>query len=138
MRFIALMALVVLLPVAGAAGYFANPDPNPTVSEAIASKLEPVPGSHSEEWVYVVTKGPLRGQSADAGYVAVGLNKAQLRAMGATDGGFYVRDCRLYTTSGDPKSGTDANAVQSCTQREVTKEEVVKYTQSSRSPGLIG
>jgi hypothetical protein len=136
-QFIATLAAIAVIPFAAAGGFVANTDPAPrTVAEAAAEDLKAVAEGASEEWLYIVTAGPLKGQEAEAFFVALNMNDEQLAKAGATKGGFYVRKCQLYTSSGDIAVATDAEIVNRCTQRIVTRAAVLEQAKSLESPPL--
>jgi hypothetical protein len=131
-QFIATLAAIAVIPFAAAGGFVANTDPAPrTVAEAAAEDLKAVAEGASEEWLYIVTAGPLKGQEAEAFFVALNMNDEQLAKAGATKGGFYVRKCQLYTTSGKVVVANDPEVVNVCTQRSVTRAEVKEQAKSA-------
>lgn len=143
MKFVALITAAIAIPFAAALGYVANPDPAPaTIKQAVERDLKPRAGSDYEEWLYVATKGPRAGEVVEALYV-VAWSKKDLRDAGVQAGRYVVRDCALYTTTGDPAFAADATVVNYCTQRRVSKKKVLEHLRSEAqngvgSPALIG
>ena len=134
MRLIALLALVVLVPLAAAGGYVAKPDRS--LDETIKASLVEDSGSTEETWLYYVTKGPLKGQTADAGMVLFSYSKAALKSMGALAGKYVVASCTTYSTTGEPLE-LNERAVQSCTWRTVTEKQVREHVERAGIPGLV-
>ena len=128
MKFIALLAAVALIPVAAVGGYMANPDPAPplplTLDQALAQTLTPV-GQPEITYVFVATRGKLRGQTADPAYVSV-MTKKQLRAQGVLAGQYIRMVCQLYTAEGGFYISLSSSAASYCKRTVVTKARALK------------
>lgn len=128
MKNLALLALVVLVPVAAGAGYAAHrqapPPPPLTIPQAIAaSGLKQDPSSPSVSWLYVVTSGVLKGQETDATTVV----KLPAKQLEGYPGRYIVRNCTFRSTSGRENELFDKQIVAYCTQRKVTKAAVLEH-----------
>ena len=125
--FIAILVAVAAIPLAGATGYALNSDPAPpSLKQTVERELKARPDGESEVWLYIVTKGPLRSQEADAFTIATQLTDKQLHEYGALAGKYVVRSCSVYTTTGDVRVSSDAVALNYCTHRVVTKKQVLE------------
>lgn len=135
MKFFALLCVIALLPIAAGGGFALKPDPG--LEATIEGDLIEI-GEPTDEWLYVVTKGPVVGQVADAGFVSQFMTPAQLKEAGAEAGIYIVRTCRLLSTTGKLESPSDPVVVNYCTQREVTKAEVLDYVKTAGATGPVG
>lgn len=128
MKFVALLAAIVLIPIAATGGYMANPDPpSPkplTLDQALSQTLTAV-GQPQITYMYVVTKGKLKGQTGDPIYVA-SQTKAQLAAQGALAGQYIRMVCQLYTAEGNDYISLSSSAAQYCKRTVVTKARALK------------
>lgn len=130
MKLVALLAVIALVPVAAAAGYLAHTDPAPpSMLEAIGGHLKR-DAKPEPTWFYIVTKGPFRGQTADA-LQALAASPADLKQA---PGVYVVQTCTSYSTTGRPKALLDRQIVQYCTKRRVTRAQVVKYAETLNEP----
>lgn len=130
-----LIAFVLLIPLAGAGGYVLHQESDPSIASVVQENLKLEAGTESDTWMYFVTKGPLKGQTADALGVLLNYTKAQLVAMGATEGKYVVASCANYSTTGETLA-LNAEVVQRCTTRTVTEAEVREYAKSLAQPPL--
>jgi hypothetical protein len=137
MKFIAAIAALTLVPVAFAGGWALHKQPAPTRKESISAHLKLDEGSDVEEWVFMPTKGPARGQAGDA-VSALGLTPELKKLFGIEAGVFVVRSCVTHSTSGDPKALLDRQVVQLCTNRKVTKKQVEKHGRDEAKKAVTG
>lgn len=124
MKFVALLAALSLIPIAAAAGFMAQPGcpaPKPLIlDQALAQTLTPV-GQPQITYVYVVTRGRLRGQTGDPTYVSR-QSKAQLAKLGVLAGQYARVVCQVYDTNGEKFVSLSSSAVQYCKRTVVTKK----------------
>lgn len=128
MKFVALLAAIVLIPVAAAGGYMANPDPpSPkplTLDQALLQTLTPV-GQPQISYVFVVTKGRLKGQTGDPAFVAA-QSRAQLAGLGVLAGEYARVVCQVFDTNGEKFVSLSSSAVQYCKRTVVTKARALR------------
>ena len=123
MKTLALLASVLLIPVAGALGFVLHvpPDPPkpPTLLEGIrASSLKRA--ARTSETVYIIRSGPMRGQEIPGAAAA----QASADRLKAFPGKFVKRECVYYSTTGRKKELFDSVILGYCTQRVVSKADV--------------
>jgi hypothetical protein len=129
------MASVLLVPLAACVGFVLNSPPEPKIASVLQEKLELEEGTADEIYLYYVTKGPLKGQTADGVMVVTTMTREQLVALGAT-AGVYVRvECANYSTTGDPLALNDESA-QYCKWIRTTEQAVREYAQSLAQPPI--
>ena len=128
MKFAALLAATALIPIAAVAGFMAHkdpPSPKPlTLDQALTQTLTAV-GQPQITYVYVVTRGKLRGQTGDPAYVS-SLTKAQLASQGALAGQYVRMVCQLYTAEGNEYISLSSSAAQYCKRTVVSKARALK------------
>lgn len=133
--FASVLLAFVLLPVAFAAAWAVKP--TPSLEAALKSELRAIEGSEEQGYWYVVTKGPLEGQVADAAF-ALSTTPEQLRLMGAEAGMYVERDCVTYSTTGKMGKLDDPTVVSYCHHRRMSRKAAEDAVASSTAPSPIG
>ena len=119
---LALLACVVLIPVAGALGFVLHvpPDPPkpPTLVESIrASSLKRA--AQTSETVYIIRSGPMKGQEIP-GAAAAQASPDRLKVF---PGKFVERHCSYHTTTGRKSELFDSVILGYCEQRVISRAE---------------
>lgn len=120
--------------IIGTASFTFDKEPELTLKERIEGIL--VEDSHTaqDNWIFLVTSGPMKNMSGDAEWAA-SLSKAELAAATQGGGGIYQRQrCNFYSSSGNPQSFVDAETAVYCTRERVTRAQVLDYFKKLRTP----
>jgi hypothetical protein len=128
-----LFAFVLLAPVLLMGGYALHSPPEPKIASVLQENLALEEGTADEIYLYYVTKGPLKGQTADGVMVIATMTREQLVAAGATEGVYLRVECANYSTTGDPLA-LNGETAQHCVSTKVTEQAVREYAQSLAQP----
>ena len=136
-RNIAALLVVAILGIGviiGTASFTFDKEPELTLKQRIEGVLIEDPHTAQDNWIFLVTSGPMKNMSGDAEWAA-SLSEAQLALATQGGGGIYQRQrCNFYSSSGDPQSFVDAETAVYCTRERVTRAQVLDYFKKLRAP----
>lgn len=132
MRFIVLLALVALVPVAAGAGYVAGQPDKPTVLEELRSALL-LDEESGDMFVFAATAGTMKGTVVPAEQ-AVSYTDTQLRELGAKRWLWVKAHCWNFSTSGDPEAQDDKQTVTYCERKVVTRKQALAGVSAQAGP----
>lgn len=134
----AVLAVLVLLPVAVAVGYIANPDPAPPAfGEYLLSEqgVKHVPGQDSDDWLAVAVTGPNKGGAMDL-FQALATYPTHEALEQSAQGkvAYYEMKCQNYSTGGSKQAYSSPNLVRKCTSEKRTRKQAEDYMVSLIAP----
>ena len=135
----AILAVLVLLPVAVAVGYVAHQDPAPLAFDAYLldqQNVKHVAGQDTDDWVAMAATGPNKGGAIDLLEAMSFYPSHEALEQSAQGKVVYVeRKCVFYSTTGKKNAAVgDKTLVQRCTQTVHTRKQAENYMVTLLAP----